>query len=532
MAREAGRKGGQASGASRRRKAAFIAPWRGTILDLMDLAGMSGPTWAAWRAFWRVVYALRMDASELELFRTHTGREQPPAQPVSEAWMVIGRGGGKTRNSALNAVYRAITHDRSSVAPGEDTVVPLLASDRRQARAALSYVGAFNALGEVLPYVFGEAKEVIAYKSGLTLEVATASKSATRGFASPSACADEIAWWQSPEDGANPDHEVLTALRGSLGRVHDSLLVVLSNPAAPKGELHAAVQDFYGVDDPDVLIWNAATLAMNPTYSRKAIERAFKRDPAVALSEFGQDGHVAFRQAKQAMFDADAVAQCIVTERRELPPAPDVTFIAFCDASQGQRSGDPMTLAIAHLDGSRAVLDVLREVQPPFDPAHVVRDFADLCAAYRVHAITGDRVSIGFVLHEFEAAGIRFTPATLSKSDLFAELLPLINTGRVELLDHPTLRAQLVSLERRAMRGGKDSIDHPRGMHDDVANAAAGALVLAAGITGKVKRRVIAGFGGLYMGLHRIGSPEASRAPLPAPTPVKRVRFAVGGGER
>jgi hypothetical protein len=34
-------------------------------------------------------------------------------------------------------------------------------------------------------------------------------------------------------------------------------------------------------------------------------------------------------------------------------------------------------------------------------------------------------------------------------------------------------------LERRTSRGGKDSIDHPPGAHDDVANAMAGAMVIA-----------------------------------------------------
>lgn len=36
---------------------------------------------------------------------------------------------------------------------------------------------------------------------------------------------------------------------------------------------------------------------------------------------------------------------------------------------------------------------------------------------------------------------------------------------------------QLVGLERRTARGGRDSIDHPPGGHDDVANAVAGALL-------------------------------------------------------
>jgi hypothetical protein len=70
--------------------------------------------------------------------------------------------------------------------------------------------------------------------------------------------------------------------------------------------------------------------------------------------------------------------------------------------------------------------------------------------------------------------------ASQVKSDIYLNLLPLINSDRVELLDHPRLTAQLCSLERRTSRGGKDSIDHPPGAHDDVVNAAAGAIIYAA----------------------------------------------------
>jgi hypothetical protein len=38
---------------------------------------------------------------------------------------------------------------------------------------------------------------------------------------------------------------------------------------------------------------------------------------------------------------------------------------------------------------------------------------------------------------------------------------------------------QFVGLERTTKSGGRDRIDHPHGCHDDVANAAAGALVYA-----------------------------------------------------
>jgi hypothetical protein len=53
----------------------------------------------------------------------------------------------------------------------------------------------------------------------------------------------------------------------------------------------------------------------------------------------------------------------------------------------------------------------------------------------------------------------------------------LINSGRARLLDDQRLISQLCSLERRTARGGRDSIDHPPGAHDDVANAACGVLV-------------------------------------------------------
>ena len=47
------------------------------------------------------------------------------------------------------------------------------------------------------------------------------------------------------------------------------------------------------------------------------------------------------------------------------------------------------------------------------------------------------------------------------------------------MLDYPRLVTQLCGLERRTARGGRDSIDHAPGAHDDLANAVAGAAALA-----------------------------------------------------
>ena len=78
------------------------------------------------------------------------------------------------------------------------------------------------------------------------------------------------------------------------------------------------------------------------------------------------------------------------------------------------------------------------------------------------------------------APGLTYEIADQTRSDLYLGLVPSINSGRVRLLDNNRLENQLISLERRTTRVGRDIVDHPPGAHDDLANAAAGALILAA----------------------------------------------------
>jgi hypothetical protein len=64
--------------------------------------------------------------------------------------------------------------------------------------------------------------------------------------------------------------------------------------------------------------------------------------------------------------------------------------------------------------------------------------------------------------------GVHYEPTELSRFDLSLDLLPLINSRAVGLLDHERMMMQLVSLERTSVRGGRDRMDNP------VADAAAG----------------------------------------------------------
>ena len=93
--------------------------------------------------------------------------------------------------------------------------------------------------------------------------------------------------------------------------------------------------------------------------------------------------------------------------------------------------------------------------------------------------VTGDRYAGEFPRELFRKCGIRYELAEKNKSDLFRDLLPLLNSGRIVLPRNDRLIQQLANLERTTSRAGKDSISHPPNGHDDVANAMAGAADLA-----------------------------------------------------
>jgi hypothetical protein len=135
-----------------------------------------------------------------------------------------------------------------------------------------------------------------------------------------------------------------------------------------------------------------------------------------------------------------------------------------------------MTLCIGHHDLGRdtVVIDALREVKPPFSPEAVVEEFSKLLKDYRVTSIIGDRYAGEWPREQFGKFGISYEASAAPKSDLYRDLLALLNSTRVDLLDQPRLISQLVGLERRVARGGRDTIDHAPGAHDDCANAVAG----------------------------------------------------------
>ena len=430
-------------------------------------------SWQSWLVVLKALFAIPMTEEDRALFTKLTGRTTPPAEPVQECWLVVGRRGGKSFIVALIAVYLACFRDYAAcLGPGERGVIMVIATDRKQSRVIMRYVTALLRSVPMLALMIDrQDAESVDLTNRVTIEIVTGSYRTIRGYTVLAALCDEIAFWRS-EDSANPAEEILAALRPAMATIPGAMLLCLSSPYKRSGPTHDAYKRFFGQDGAPVLVIQADTRTMNPNVPQRVIDEAMERDPIAASAEYLAQ----FRNDVGAFLDWELIERAIEPGRRERAPIRAVTYQAFCDPSGGAH--DRFTLAISHLDGERVVLDCCRGIQPPFEPTTVVKEFATLLKSYRCYEVTGDRYSGEWVREAFDRQGITYRPSTLTKSELYLEAVPLFAQGVVDLLDLQALTLELMQLERRTSRSGRDSVDHPPNGHDDHANAACGALVL------------------------------------------------------
>jgi hypothetical protein len=349
----------------------------------------------------------------------------------------------------------------------------VIAADRPQARTILRYATALLEQTPLLaPMLVSKREESLELSNRTVIEVRSASFRSVRGYTLAAALLDETAFWRSDES-ANPDKEILTALRPSLMTLPGSLLIGASSPYAKRGVLFEAHRDHHGRDASDVLVWQAPTRTMNPMISEAFVAKELEKDPASARAEYLAQ----FREDVSGYIDRELLESLVVPQYRTRAYRESLRYAGFCDPSGGAR--DSMTLAIAHREGTTVLLDAIDEVRAPFNPSDAVKRFAELLRIYRVDAVEGDAYGGEWPRERFREHGITYKVSELTRTEIYGRLLPLMTSGEVKLLDSPRLINQLATLERRMGRSGRDIIDHQPGSHDDLANAAAGALVLA-----------------------------------------------------
>jgi hypothetical protein len=476
-------------------------------------------TWSHWLAFLRVLYGLKVPASEHETVKRCTGRDPDklPSTGFNECLLLCGRRSGKSKVIALVAAAEAVLSGKEqALSRGEIPMVAVLSPTRFQSRIIHTYLkGVFESTPMLANEVVEERRESFVLRNNVECSIITGSPAACRGFSVISAIVDEVAMFGVLEDSVKSDTELVRALRPSLASTNGRLLCV-GTPYAAKGYAHQTWKRGYAHDDCDVLVWNAPSLLMNPTLPEAVVKRAIAEDPSAASCEYCV-GPGLFREDVDSFISREALEALVVPGRHELPPRSGVQYAAFADVSGGKH--DDAALGIAHKEERVVVLDCLERHRAPHNPYEVVKRMCETLRRYGCDRAVGDAYAAEWTKIAFKSHGIDYRRATTSvwkegwqirnkvakpKSVLYVELLPRLHSAEVELLDHEVLISQLAALQRRTRSGARDQIDHPPGGHDDCAN------VLAGVVDAVSQRRLSAGAAGAVPGAGSVAGLVAS----------------------
>jgi hypothetical protein len=435
-------------------------------------------TWRTWRVILAGAYGLPLDPADTETFVRLTKRT-PPQKPVRELWAIAGRRGGKSMIAAAVACYLA-TLKRWVTSPGEVPTVMAIAADRDQARVVFRYcVGLLEASPILAREVVATTADTIRLASGIEIVIGTSDKASVRGRTLIAVVCDELAFW-----GVEAE-EVLRAVRPGMASQPEAMLIAISTAYSQRGPLFEAFKRYYGTDDPSILVVRASTLDLNPNITTAFIDGELARDSQSAAAEYLSE----FRSDLLALLDAALLDSATRAQPRELPyrqttnTGTPIQYHAAIDASGGR--SDACAASIAHAEGDRVILDAVRYWQAPHDPAAVAVHVAAFLKEYRLVTALADQYAAEFSRSVYRSAGVQLLDAPVNRSESYLHLLPLFTQAKIEIPDDQTLRVELLGLERKVGKSGKDSVDHRPGSHDDVSNSVALAAFGAAQTIGR-----------------------------------------------
>lgn len=419
----------------------------------------------------------------------------------NQLWAVVGRRAGKTSSlmSFIIAYEATLGGHEEYVQKGQENTIYLIAHRMSLAQASLSFVRNIINSSPLLSreLVDGPATE-LNLKNGIKIVPSPPSLKAQRGMAVPIVGMDEVGFWYTDSEAANPDIEVEAAVRYAQMQFPFNKRVGISTPWAKEGLLYKyykAGTEGIKLNDPmlrpeydGVLFIFATTAAFeNPRNTRKALERIEREDP----EKYPRESLCQFLDSISGFLSSVLIERAAskATGRAELPPVDAAEkiqpmYVAAMDPAFRQ---DSFAFAIVHKSLTEGiVVDCLRRWTPlkgqKLNPKEVLVEVSQLCRAYGLSQVWSDQYQLESLQQlAFDMGvninGMDFT--TSSKAKIYGSLQQLVNQSKLTLLDPylsepaDVLVRELISLERRNTAGGRVQISAPEGKHDDMASVLA-----------------------------------------------------------
>lgn len=428
----------------------------------------------------------------------------------SSLWAVIGRRAGKTSHiMCFIVVYEALFggHDYY-IQPKQTCIIYLVAHKLGLAQANMPFVRSIIGSSEVMSREVANdtATGGIELKNGITILPSPPSLKAQRGIAVPVVTFDEVAFWYSDPESANPDYEVERAVSYSLMQFPNGKKVGISSPWSKEGLLWKNYKAGTGGSKLPIhkrAQYRNTLVAFGTTAAFGSIDVLLGAKLAKErLQELRDDDPDAFSRESLCVFPDSVsgffnrvlldVALAKGTGISERAPVLEETiedkskphvlpsYVAAMDPAFRQ---DSFAFCIAHTTPDKTVVvDLMRRWVPPkgqkLDPKGILLEIADICRSYGIMIVYSDQYQLeslhALMLDQGMAIeGVDFTAK--SKSKIFGNLNQLVNQQKLVLLDPDMSReakscaAELISLERRTTHAGGIQIAAPQGKHDDMA---------------------------------------------------------------
>jgi hypothetical protein len=444
----------------------------------------SGPSFWTWKVVAKIIDGEPLtEPREIELSERCTGcsYNRSARRAARRLFVLVGRRGGKDRFLSAVAVWRAaLCADwREYTSAGEGAVCLLLGADRKQANILRRYCGGLLAMPLLAAEVMRQTDDVIEFRNGASLEIATNNASLIRGRSAIAVLGSEACHWRTDEASSSSDEEVVAGAEPSMAMCPDGGLLLLGSSVYRKrGFMYRMYRQLHGNEGGGDICWFAPSRVMNPRLPQSVIDQALANDAPKARAEYLN----VWREDVSDFVPLDVIEACTDWGVTERPRQRGVSYFGYHDAAGGT-GRDSFTVAIGHAEraDNRVVIDVIRERKPRFVAEDVIREYADLLRGYGVYTVMGDKYAGGFTSDAWARNRVTFQECDNTTASNYLAALPLLTSGRGRLLDDVTLRTQLASLERKVV-GGSETVTHPSSAsaHDDVAASVCGCLVAAA----------------------------------------------------
>ncbi len=399
------------------------------------------------------------------------GRE---AQDIT---LIVGRRSGKSHKVAsLVLVYETLCGDHKSRVGSDrqEAISLMVAQDLMTAKANVrqflldviesSPIGKRELESKSLGKNESVTADQIRLKSGLIMVGPPTIK--LRGQAISVCAMDEVAFWPTDRESANPDWEVEAAIKpAQMQFAPFQKIIKTSTPWIETGLLWQASQiGTYGCHLEDAekrqahehtLVLHAPTAAMmNPHTTRVFLTKERAKDPIT----FDREYLANFSKSKSGFLNMAMLRSAVDSGVAHRLPKVGLQYIATLDPAFRR---DAFTFCIGHLEGGAWYQDWIQSWRGtsefPLRPGLVLREISTTCKVYGVRMVTSDQHHSDSLIELGQGVGLTITSNPYDntlKGKMWGDFNSYLHQNKMHLLDHPEMLEELAKMERKLTQYG------------------------------------------------------------------------------